>query len=505
MTAQLTPDTAAGAAQTFDLTHPATGAHIGTYPIHTADDVAAVVAKARAAQAWWGALSFAERKRRMRRWTAWLARHSDEACDLGYAETGKPRGDVQFELLASLEDIKWAAANAERVLKPRKINPGAAMMNFEARLEYLPLGVAGVIAPWNFPLYTPLCGMAYALAAGNAAVVKPSEFSSATGVYAVESFAKANPDAPEGLVGWVTGFGDTGAALCRSGVDKIAFTGSVPTGRRVMAACADTLTPVLLELGGKDATIIAADADLDAAASAVVWGGYWHAGQACVGVERVYVVESVRDDFLRRVKERASAVSVGLDELSDYGPMTMPGQIDIVRRHVTDALDRGATALVGGLDSIKPPYIYPIVLVDVPEDSAAVREETFGPVIVINTVPDVDEAVRRANATDFGLASSVFSASHGPEIAARLRAGGTTINSVMTFVGIPSLPFGGVGDSGFGRFHGDDGLREFSRPKATTRKKFSMGREMQEFPRTKQQFTIVRRVLKLKFARRWGR
>jgi succinate-semialdehyde dehydrogenase / glutarate-semialdehyde dehydrogenase len=505
MTAQLTPDTAVGTAPTFELTHPATGAHVGTYPVHSAEDVAAAVAKAREAQAWWGALSYRERKRRMGRWTAWLAKHSDEACELGYQETGKPKGDVQFELLASLEDIKWAAANAERVLKSRKISPGAAMMNFDARLEYLPLGVAGIIAPWNFPLYTPLCGMAYALAAGNAAVVKPSEFSSATGVYAVESFAKANPDAPEGLVGWVTGFGETGAALCRSGVDKLAFTGSVATGRKVMAACADTLTPVLLELGGKDATIIAADADLEAAASAVVWGGYWHAGQACVGVERVYVVESVRDEFLRRVQERASAINVGLGELSDYGPMTMPGQIDIVRRHVTDALERGATALVGGLDSIQPPYIHPIVLVDVPEDSAAVREETFGPVIVINTVPDVDEAVRRANATDFGLASSVFSASHGPEIADRLRAGGTTINSVMTFVGIPSLPFGGVGDSGFGRFHGDDGLREFSRPKATTRKKFGMGKDMQEFPRTKQQFTIVRRVLKLKFARRLGR
>jgi succinate-semialdehyde dehydrogenase / glutarate-semialdehyde dehydrogenase len=277
----------------------------------------------------------------------------------------------------------------------------------------------------------------------------------------------------------------------------------VPTGRRVMPACADKLVPVVLELGGKDATVVAADADLDAAADGVVWGGYWNAGQACVGVERVYVVESVREEFLRRVKERAEKVTVGTEELSDYGPMTLPGQIDIIRRHVADALDRGATALVGGLDSIKPPYVHPIVLVDVPEDSAAVREETFGPVLVVNTVPDADEAVRRANATDFGLASSVFSARHGRKIAAGLRAGGTTINSVMTFVGIPSLPFGGVGDSGFGRFHGDDGLREFSRPKATTRKKFSMGKEMQAFPRTKEQFTIVRRVLKLRFARRW--
>ncbi|GDY31724.1 aldehyde dehydrogenase family protein [Gandjariella thermophila] len=504
MTGQLSKETAAATTPTFDLTNPATGELVGTYPVHTAEDVAEVVARSREAARWWAGLGSAERRRRLIAWTRWLAEHSDEMCELGFQETGKPRGDVQFELVASLEDIKWAAKNAERVLKPRRVGPGAAMMNFAARLEYLPLGVAGIITPWNFPLYTPFCGMAYALAAGNGVVVKPSELSTATGVYAVESFARANPDAPDGLVGWVSGFGETGAALCRSGVDKIAFTGSVPTGRRVMAACADNLVPVLLELGGKDAAVVAADADLDAAADAVVWGGYWHAGQACVGVERVYVVEAVRDAFLRRVRERVEKLTVGLDELSDYGPMTMPGQIEIVRRHVTDALERGGTALVGGLESIKPPYIYPIVLVDVPEESSAVREETFGPVLVINTVPDTDEAVRRANATNFGLASSVFSAAHGPEIAAKLRAGGTTINSVMTFVGIPSLPFGGVGDSGFGRFHGDDGLREFSRPKATTRKRFSIGKEMQAFPRTREQFTTVRRVLKLRFARRWN-
>lgn len=503
MTAQLDAPVET-APQTFDVRHPVTGEVVGTFPVHDAAHVEQVVAQARAAQQWWAGLGFAGRRKRLARWTTWLARHCDELYDLGHRETGRPKGDVQFELLAGLEDVKWAAANAERVLRSRKVAPGAAMMNFEARVEYLPLGVAGVIAPWNAPIYTVLCGMAYAMAAGNACVVKPSELSSVTGVWCVESFRRANPDAPAGLVGWVTGFGDTGAALCRSGVDKLAFTGSVPTGRRVMAACAETLTPVLLELGGKDATIVAEDADLEAAASAVAWGGYWNAGQACVGVERVYVVEAVRDEFLRLVKEKVSRLTVGLDDLSDYGPMTLPGQIEIVRRHVTDALDRGATALVGGLDSIRPPYVHPIVLVDVPEDSAAVTEETFGPVLVVNTAKDVDDAVRRANATVFGLASSVFSAERGPEIAAKLRAGGTTINSVLTFVGIPSLPFGGVGDSGFGRFHGDDGLREFTRPKATTRKKFTMGQDMQAFPRTAQQFSIVRRVVKLKFGKRWN-
>jgi succinate-semialdehyde dehydrogenase/glutarate-semialdehyde dehydrogenase len=498
MTAQL--DRAAP--ETFEVRNPATGESVGSFPVHTAEDIATRLAKAREAQRWWAGLGFAGRKRRMRRWVRWLARDCDTLYDIGFRETGKPRGDVQFELLAGLEDIRWAAAHAERVLGERRVAPGLAMLNFDARVSYEPLGVVGVITPWNAPVYTAFCGLAYALAAGNAVLLKPSELSAATGVYAVESFYQANPDAPVGLVSWITGFGDTGAALCRSGVAKLAFTGSVPTGRRVMAACAENLTPVLLELGGKDATVVAEDADLDAAARAVVWGSMWNSGQACVGVERVYVVQSVRDEFLRLVKAKAEQISVGMAPLSDIGPMTVPNQIEIVRRHVTDALERGGTALVGGLDSIKPPYVEPIVLVDVPEDSAAVQEETFGPVVVINTARDVDDAVRRANGTTFGLGSSVFSERRGPEIAARLRAGGTTINSVLTFVGMPSLPFGGVGESGFGRFHGDDGLREFARAKATTRKRFAMGEDMQRFPRKKDDFGVVYKVVKLRYGRR---
>jgi aldehyde dehydrogenase (NAD+) len=502
VTAQLTTQ-AAAEQKSFDLLNPATGEVVGTYPVHTAADIAEKLAAAREAQVWWAGLGFDGRKKRMLRWTSYLAKHVDEITDLCKRETAKPRGDGLFELLAGMEELKWAAGNAERVLKERKVKPGLAMLNFDARVEYLPLGVIGVITPWNAPLYTVFCALADALGAGNAAIVKPSEFAAATGVYAVESFYEANPDAPKGLVQWITGFGDTGSALCASGVNKIAFTGSVPTGRRVMQACAENLTPVLLELGGKDATVIAGDADLDAAAKAIVWGSMWNAGQACVGVERVYVVQSARDEFLAKVKANAEQVSVGQGETDSYGPMTLPSQIEIIRRHVTDALDRGATALVGGLESIQPPYVHPIVLVDVPEDSAAVQEETFGPVVVINTVQDEDEAVQRANALRFGLGSSVFSKDRGRDIAARLRAGGTTINSVLTFVGIPSMPFGGVGDSGFGRFHGDDGLREFGRAKATTRKRFAMGQEMQAFPRTQEQFDIVHKVVKLRYGRRF--
>lgn len=490
--------------ETFTVTNPATGESVGTFDVHTAADIADRLAAGRVAQVWWAGLGYAERKKRLNRWIAAIAQRSDEICDLGFTETGRPRGDVQFELIAGLEDVRWAAAHAKRVLKPRKVAPGMAMFNFSAQVSYPALGVVGVIAPWNVPIYTVLCGLAYALGAGNAAIVKPSEYAPASSILVMEAFYAANPDAPKGLITWVTGFAETGSALCTAGLDKIAFTGSVPTGRKVMAACAQNLTPVLLELGGKDVTIVAEDADVEKAATAVVWGGFFNGGQACVGIERVYVTRAVREPFLAKVKEIAGQVTTGLDENASYGPMIVPAQIDLVRRHVTDALAAGATALVGGVDSIRAPFVDPVVLVDVPEDCSAVQEETFGPVIVINTVADVEEALTKANATKFGLGSSVFSAKRGKEIAARLKAGGTTINSVLTFVGMPSVPFGGIGDSGFGRFHGDDGLREFAAPKATTSKKFQLGPDMQSFPRRAEDFDQVRKMVKFRYAKRRG-
>jgi aldehyde dehydrogenase (NAD+) len=254
----------------FDVVNPATGEVVGSYPVHTPEDVATAVAQAREAQRWWEALGCDGRQPYLRRWLRWLARHCDEVYEIGHRETARPRADVQFELYAGLEDVRWAAAHAQRVLRSRRVAPGIAMMNFDARLSYHPLGVVGVITPWNAPVYLTLSGMAAALAAGNAVVVKPSELSPGSAIVAIEAFRRANPDAPAGLAGWVTGLGETGAALCTSGVDKVAFTGSAPTGRRVMAACAQNLTPVVLELGGKDATIVAADADLDAAATGVV-------------------------------------------------------------------------------------------------------------------------------------------------------------------------------------------------------------------------------------------
>jgi acyl-CoA reductase-like NAD-dependent aldehyde dehydrogenase len=485
-------------ARTFTSVNPATGEVVGTFPRHTEDDVRAAVATAREAASWWAALGFDERRRHLLRWCGEIARGQEELVALMHAENGKPRDDAFLELLLALEHLHWAARNAKRVLRPRRVPPGLLMVNHSAYLEYRPYGVVGVIGPWNYPVYTPMGSIAYALAAGNAVVYKPSEYTPAIGTWYVDAFARANPDAPAGVLSVVTGFGETGAALCRSGVGKLAFTGSAATGRKVAAACAETLTPVLMECGGKDALIVADDADVAAAADAAVWGAMSNAGQTCTGIERVYVTREIRDAFLDELRARASRVKPG----DDYGPMTMPGQLDTVRRHVGDALAGGGTALVGGPDSVGERFVEPVVIVDAPEDCAAVREETFGPTITVRTVTDVDEAVRLANDTGYGLGSAVFSKRLGMEIARRLRSGMTSINAVIAFAGIPSLPFGGSGESGYGRIHGPIGLREFAQPKAITRRRFTSLIELATFDRDPRKVDLLRRVARFRYARR---
>mgnify|MGYP001226707375 CR=1 FL=1 len=448
---------------------PRTGEVLGEYPVHGPEEVRAAVERARQAAHWWAELGFDGRRRRLDAWRRLVVSRLAEAAELISAETGKPLDDARLELVLVVDHLHWAARNAERVLRRRRVSSGLLMYDHTATVEYLPLGVVGVIGPWNYPAFTPMGSIAYALAAGNAVVFKPSELTPGVGHWLASTFAEVVPEQP--VLSVVTGFGPTGAALCRAGVDKIAFTGSTETGKRVMATCAETLTPVLVECGGKDALIVAEDADLSAAADAALWGAMANAGQTCVGVERVYVVEQVADRFVELLTQRARTLRVGADPAADLGPMTMASQVEVIRRHIEDALSRGARAVVGGPESIRPPFVEPVVLLDVPEDSCAVTEETFGPVIVINRVPDVDEAVRRANSTAYGLGGAVFSRSRGAELARRMRSGMVSVNSVISFAAVPALPFGGVGASGFGRIHGEDGLREFARPQAVTRRR----------------------------------
>src|SRR3954451_17707456 len=282
-----------GGEQTFDSLSPATNEVVGTFPVHDEGEVREAVQRARKASQWWQGLGHDGRKQRLMAFAGVLTRRREELLDLVSRENGKPKVDAFIEHVLALEHLAWAAKHAEKIMKPRRVGGSIMLANFTPILEYQPLGVVGVIGPWNYPVFTPMGSIVYALAAGNAVVFKPSEYTPGVGRWLVDSFAEAVPEHP--VFQLLTGYGETGAALCRSGVDKIAFTGSAATGRKIMAACAETLTPVLIEAGGKDALLVDADADLDAAADAAVWGGMSNARQTCVGVERVYVHESVYD------------------------------------------------------------------------------------------------------------------------------------------------------------------------------------------------------------------
>ncbi|TFV63771.1 aldehyde dehydrogenase family protein [Geodermatophilus sp. DF01-2] len=485
-----------GAAETFESTDPASGAVVGVFPVQDADAVRAVVERARTAATTWAGLGFDGRRQRLAAYRGYLARRMHELADLVHRENGKPHADAILEITLAVDHLAWAGAHARKVLGPRRVSPGLLAANHAAWLEYQPLGVVGVIGPWNYPVFTPMGSIAYALAAGNAVVVKPSEHTPAVGTWLADAWRAAVPDAADAFC-VVTGLGETGAALCRAGVGKLAFTGSASTGRTVMAACAETLTPVLMELGGKDAMIVDDDADVAAAADAAVWGAMSNAGQTCIGIERVYATERVYDAFVAEVTEKVRALRPGSDDGAAYGPMTMASQTDVVRRHLDDAVAAGGRVAAGG--TVEGRMVAPTVLLDVPETSAAVCEETFGPTLTITKVRDAEEALERANANPHGLAGAVFSRSkaRAMDLARRMRSGMTSVNSVLTFASVPALPFGGVGESGFGRIHGEDGLREFTRAKAITRQRVPLPVNLMSFGRPAAAADALARIMGL--------
>ncbi len=472
--------------------NPATGQPVGTVPIHSAAEVDAAVARARVAATAWSALSYEARAEELTAFRKALANHAEELADLLHRENGKPEIEAYSEVMMALSHLKHAIERAEAALAPRRVSSGM-LANFRSTISYHPMGVIGVIGPWNYPMFTPMGSIAYALAAGNAVVFKPSELTPLLAVKIAEIAAKTF--ALPNLFQVVTGAGATGAALAKSAVDKIAFTGSAATGKRVMMAAAERLTPVLLELGGKDPMIVAEDADIEKAAEACVFGALTNSGQACISVERVYVADAIHDKFVDEVVKNVRALKVGGDD-GDIGAMTSPAQVAIVKDHLEDAIKKGAKVHTGGPDAISGNYIQPTVLTDVEHGMKVMSDETFGPVIPIKRVSSLDEAVKLANDTTFGLGSSVFGGKAARSIAGKLRAGMTAINSVMAFSGIPSLPFGGVGDSGFGRIHGDEGIREFTRVKSTAEQAFSIPMNMMSFRQPKDMSKKLRGMIK---------
>ena len=490
----------------FTTVEPASQEVVGTFVDMSAADVGAVVDGARIAALWWSELGWSGRKERLLAWKSLLARRADQLSWLVHRENGKPVDDALLEVALTIEHLDWAAKHAEKVLGERRVRPSLLSSNHAARLSYEPLGVVGVIGPWNYPVFTPMGSIAYALAAGNAVVFKPSEYTTAVGEWLVDTFSQVVPEQP--VLSLVTGFAGSGSALCAAGIDKISFTGSTGTGKKVMAAAAANLTPLVLELGGKDAFLVDEDANIAKAAEAALFGAMGNAGQTCVGVERVYVHEAVFDSFVATIAEQARELKPGSNPESAYGPMTMPSQIAVVRRHVDDALAAGGRAVGGGTESIGDAIIGPIVLADVPETCSAVTEETFGPTIVVNRVRDLEEGVERANSGAYGLGASIFSGNRkrATAAAARLRVGMVSINSWVMYAGVPALPWGGVGQSGFGRIHGADGLREFARSKGIVRERFASPLVLTSFKRKPQTGALLSKALvALHGRRRWIR
>ncbi|MGB5935801.1 MAG: aldehyde dehydrogenase family protein [Ornithinimicrobium sp.] len=484
---------------TFDVSQPGSGSHVGSWPIHDERQVREVVAVARAAAGPWAALSFRERRKHLDGFRAALAQRSEELADLVHAETGKPRSDAMLEIVLALSHVAWVGKHAGRVLRRRRVAPSLLAPYLSGTVEYRPFGVVGVIGPWNFPVFTPLGATVSALAAGNTVVFKPSELTPGVGAFLAEVFAEATGE--RDVLRLVTGLGETGAALAGAGVDKVAFTGSTATAKKVMAVCAQTLTPMVAECGGKDALIVDADADVDAAAEGAAWGALMNAGQACIGTERIYVHERVYDEFLVTFRAHVAGVEAGIAPGTDIGPLTLPSQVDVVRRHVDDAVSQGAKVVVGG-SAAEGDVLQPTIMTGVPHDAPANQEETFGPTVTVHPVADMDEAVTLANDTSYGLAAVVYAGRQAERIAAGLRVGMVSINNVFGTAELASMPFGGVGDSGFGRVHGADGLREFATPRAVARQRFRLPVELKSFQRTAATDRQLANVIKIVHAPR---
>lgn len=467
-----------GSIQTTD---PRTGAPLAVVADTDAAGVARAVARARDAFPTWSALTFKERSRHLKAVRDRLLDRAEELVDVICAETGKQRAEaVTTELMAICETIDWYAKHGEGALRTQQVGAGT-MAHKKAWLRYEPVGVVGVISPWNYPFTLSMTPVVTALFAGCTVVLKPSEVTPTVGLAIGELFAGG----PWGdIVQVVTGGGATGEALVRSGVDKVCFTGSVRTGKRVMAAAADTLTPVLLELGGKDPMVVCADADVDRAAKGAVWGAFQNSGQTCMSVERVYVERAVYDEFVERVVAATSAIRQD-DGGGDIGSMTFEPQLDVVERHLADAVAKGAKVLTGGARLDRPGLWFgPTVLVDVDHTMDVMRDETFGPVLPIMAVDSVDEAVKLANDSVYGLNSSVWTRDDqlGISVANRLQAGNVCINDCIVSYAVTGLPFGGVKESGIGRVHGVTGLREFCNSKSVLGQRVGTPRELWWFP-----------------------
>jgi len=500
-------EAAPGERRRLRLTNPATLEPLGEVEIDGAEQVQGAVESARKAQRAWAELGFDQRGRILRRAVRAIVERQDELVDRIVSETGKPRMEaLATEILTACDALEFYAKRAKRILADRTI-PLHLLKTKKLRITHRPLGVVGIITPWNFPFILSLNPTAQALIAGNTVVLKPSEVTPLSGRLVAEVFADAG--LPEGVLNVVLGDGETGAALLEAGVDKISFTGSVATGRRVAEICGRNLVPCTLELGGKDPMIVCADADLERAARGAVYGAFANSGQVCTSTERVYVVDEVADAFTRKVLEQTAALRQGAEGEFDVGSMIRPEQAEIVDAHVRDAVERGARVLAGGRRNPTQEgcFYEPTVLDDVSHDMRVMREETFGPVLPIMRVRDADEALHLANDSRYGLNASVWTRNkrQGTQLAKVIESGCVVVNDCMVTYGVTESPFGGTKESGIGRVNGEAGLKGFCHVQSIVIDRAGGRSEPIWFPYSARKTGWMKRVLRFVWGTSLGR
>ncbi|MGI8468680.1 MAG: aldehyde dehydrogenase family protein [Pyrinomonadaceae bacterium] len=446
--------------------NPATGAEVGRVRNASAEDVKTAVEKSREAFKAWRETSFATRKNFVMKAREIILAEMDEIARLISNESGKPVAEaLSMEIAPVLDLMQYFARHAEKLLKPRKVNIGLyGLLGRSSKIVYQPLGAVGIIPAWNYPFSIPLGETAMALMAGDCVVLKPSELAPFVGLKIGEIFRQAG--LPENVVQVVTGDGQTGAALVESAPDKLMFTGSVVTGKKIAESAAKNLTSVVLELGGKDAMIVFKDANLELAANAAVWGAFCNSGQSCSSVERLYVEESAAKELTRKIVEKTKRLKqgAGSDAANDIGAMSSQKQLEIVKNHVEDFEKSGARILTGGKS--KDLFFEPTVISGATNSMRAMREETFGPTLPIATFRTEAEAIKLANDSEFGLTASVWTRdlAKGERVAEKIEAGTVCVNEVLYTHAIGQTPWGGFKNSGRGRTHGIEGLMELVQP-----------------------------------------
>jgi succinate-semialdehyde dehydrogenase/glutarate-semialdehyde dehydrogenase len=450
---------------------PATGRVLAQVDRTPPSGMPEILSRARAAQTTWGALAVESRCAHLRVLREKIMTSRGMLADAVVAESGKPRVEALFaDIFVALDTADFFSKKGPALLRPERVpHHSTAAKAKSGRVVYEPMGVVGIISSWNYPLAIPLSQIIPAVVAGNAVVCKTSDLTPRCGALIEKLFEDAG--FPRNLVTVIQGGGEVGQALINAGPDKLLFTGSVATGRRVAEACAKKLIPTVLELGGKDAMIVLADANLDVAASAAVWGSYTNCGQVCLSVERLFVEQQVEEKFLALCVEKSKKLGIGpgCDAATDVGPLIRPQHVQRMSELVHDAVARGARVLSGGQPrpDLGANFFEPTVIAGVDSSMRLFQEETFGPILAIQSVKDAEEAVARANDSVFALAASVWTsdAKRGEAVAARLRAGAVMVNDTISYFGIAEAPHGGCGASGWGRTHGKAGLLEMVQAK----------------------------------------